>query len=394
MGKFKARVSIGLAISMITITSPLISLEKLNVKASEINETQRTFNIVNKATRLTDEEAEMILQNLQLEIENEYQSDFMFDNFRAIFVDVENDYNYVDVDVITDMTLISNPAETPYVQGMYAALAGITNWEEKIVAQQAIDEYLEEQMEYYNVPDETTFCYRIAIPESRNSRNSRSNINLTNTINSYEMYDRTDISEDEVVLSNTDDVQYEDMIPGVEEGKEAIMEEVQDSEVIRCFAKTVTYSATDAVTYAKDHAKDVPEFSKENGMGSDCANFVSKCINAGGIPTDTDGKWYPSPKTGSYAGENWMRTGYNKDSNGKYTGVKTYMVDKGYFEKVKSSSSAKKGGFMFWNSSSHVALVVSNTNGTLKYSQHSNLQQTQVTKTYSSEDVTFYNCTK
>lgn len=45
---------------------------------------------------------------------------------------------------------------------------------------------------------------------------------------------------------------------------------------------------------------------------------------------------------------------------------------------------------MFWNKSSHVALVVSNTSGTIKYSQHSNVQQSQVTKTYGSEDVTFY----
>jgi hypothetical protein len=69
------------------------------------------------------------------------------------------------------------------------------------------------------------------------------------------------------------------------------------------------------------------------------------------------------------------------------------MTDKGYFKKSKASK-VVKGGFMFWNTSSHVALVVSNTKGTIKYSQHSNVQQTQVTKTYGSEDVTFYNPTK
>ena len=45
-------------------------------------------------------------------------------------------------------------------------------------------------------------------------------------------------------------------------------------------------------------------------MGSDCANFVLKCLHAGGIPIDKDGKWYPSSQSGAYAGDNWMRTGY------------------------------------------------------------------------------------
>ena len=67
------------------------------------------------------------------------------------------------------------------------------------------------------------------------------------------------------------------------------------------------------------------------------------------------------------------------------------MVDKGYFKKVNSSSKAKKGGFLFWNSSSHVALICSNANGKLTYSEHSNVQLKYVTKVYSSEDVTFYN---
>ena len=113
---------------------------------------------------------------------------------------------------------------------------------------------------------------------------------------------------------------------------------------------------------------DEPEFSSANGMGSDCANFVSKCINAG---------------------DNWMRTGYY--DNG---GVKTYMTNKGYFQKT-TKAKAKKGGFMFWNNTSHVALVVSNDGTTVKYSQHSSVKQSQVTKTYTSAlDVSFYNCTK
>ena len=42
----------------------------------------------------------------------------------------------------------------------------------------------------------------------------------------------------------------------------------------------------------------------------------------------------------------------------------------------------KPGGFLFWNNKSHVALVVSNSGGTLKYSQHSNEKQTKAVWTY------------
>ena len=65
-----------------------------------------------------------------------------------------------------------------------------------------------------------------------------------------------------------------------------------------------------------------------------------------------------------------------------------------YFKKV-AKKNAKKGGFMFWNTTSYVALVVTNDGTTIKYSQHSNVKQSQVRKTYSSDlDVSFYNCIK
>lgn len=52
---------------------------------------------------------------------------------------------------------------------------------------------------------------------------------------------------------------------------------------------SVSYDADAAVKYAIDNATATPEFSSDNGLGSDCANFVSKCINAGGIPIDNAG---------------------------------------------------------------------------------------------------------
>lgn len=382
MKKFKTVVSACLTLSMLASIVQVSPIHNTIIKAAEITEKQQNDNILNKSTRLTEKDAELLLNDIQMNLVEKYQAEFKLDNFKAIFVDVANSQSYIDVDVIADMTLINNPMDTPYIKGMEEALENIQNLDEKAIAQQAYDDYVTEQMSYYNMAEETTFCYRIEIPEASNLRD--------NVVN-YEFFYRTDISEDDVELELVpEDIQRVMSPLEKNDGIKAIEEEIQES-TKRDLIKAVTYDASKAVTYAKDHAKDEPEFSKANGMGSDCANFLSKCLNAGGIPVDKTGKWNPSPKSGSYAGVNWMRTGYNTDSDGKKTGVKTYMTDKGYFKAIKSSTSAAKGGFMFWNQQSHVALVYSVTSSTIKYSQHSNVQQKQVTKVYGSEDVTFYN---
>ncbi len=149
--------------------------------------------------------------------------------------------------------------------------------------------------------------------------------------------------------------------------------------------RAVSYNQDAAVKYAVDNATAEPEFSSANGLGSDCANFVSKSINAGGIPVDKDGKWFPAPKAGSYAGDNWMRTGYNKNG-----GVVPYMTDKGYFDST-TSGSATLGSILYWNKKSHVALVTQIDGYTIKYSQHSSKKQSSTYFTYNSNvSITFY----
>jgi len=142
--------------------------------------------------------------------------------------------------------------------------------------------------------------------------------------------------------------------------------------------QAVSYNRSQATAYAFAHATDEPEYS---GSGkSDCANFVSKCINAGGIPEDRSGNWYQGST-------NWIRTGYN--NNG---GVVPYMVSKGYFSSVSSSSSATLGSIMYWNTKSHVALVSRIDGYSIYYSHHSDTVKTSRYYQYSSstDKVTFY----
>lgn len=394
MRKTKFLASLCVATALVATASPLTAPMNEEVSAKSWKHFE---NVDNRTTTLSDVEVSILLKAAQKKILKQYGHDYKFDNFRAIFIDAEDTPNCVDFDIITDMTLVKHPSKSSYYLGMLEEANKLTDECEKYIAQDAIDAYLDDQMELYNVADETTFCYRIQVPSLPSSQiaNTFTTMSTNDALSEdYILYDRTDL-DDEVLLAEVNETAMtsddaSQKVEGMQAVQTAITDAYNDDDVIHPMA--VSYSATSAVNYAYNHAKDVPEFSKANGMGSDCANFVSKCICAGGIPEDKTGKWYRAPQAGSYAGVNWMRTGYYTDSNGQKTGVKTYMVDtKKYFVKAASSSAAKKGGFMFWNAKSHVALVYSNSNGVIKYSQHSNVQMTVITKTYANENVTFYN---
>ena len=53
-----------------------------------------------------------------------------------------------------------------------------------------------------------------------------------------------------------------------------------------------TYDRIAARDWAWDNWDADPEYPSSTVPGTDCANFVSKALNAGGIPEDRSGKWY------------------------------------------------------------------------------------------------------
>jgi len=158
------------------------------------------------------------------------------------------------------------------------------------------------------------------------------------------------------------------------QGKQAILQAVSQYHSLNGITNSLlaSYDRIAARDYALAHAFDVPEFSAANGMGSDCANFVSKALIAGGIPVDRTGKWYPSPSYGNYAGENWMRTGYY--NNG---GVVPYMLNKGYFSRQYDINKVYAGCILYRTDTSHVALVTYGDGTTVKYTEHSNYSVTR-----------------
>jgi len=327
--------------------------------------------VTNETSFLGEEQVDAICKAVVENIEENYEGVYAFDNYD---ITVHNqtekgDALYVYVDVLVDMTLIRNPEDSPYMMGMKAALDEIAGAEEKEIAQQEYDAYLQNIMPYYNLPVLTGFLYRVYVPTMM-VLDSESDFR-------FDMYHRMDITDEEVILSEVlEDEQYTE-IGDNEDGRNYINEVLISA---AAESSNSLYDASRAVAYAVAHAKDIPEYSAANNNGSDCANFVSKCINAGGIPQDRAGNWYQGST-------NWIRTGYY--NNG---GVVPYLTGKGYFRSVPSSSAATEGSIMYYNTKSHVAIVTLIDGSTIKYSHHSNVPKDAVYYVYNSktDDVTFY----
>ena len=63
-----------------------------------------------------------------------------------------------------------------------------------------------------------------------------------------------------------------------------------DIDPVECLGASLPgYNINAAISYANEWAYDRnPEYNDYSGMGGDCANFVSQCLHAGGIPMDPD----------------------------------------------------------------------------------------------------------
>ncbi|BCJ94207.1 hypothetical protein acsn021_17760 [Anaerocolumna cellulosilytica] len=342
-------------------------------------------DIVNSSTCLTDGQAQVIFDKLKERILNEYSESYNLTNFKGEFSNerTEDGSVIVDVNIYTDMTLTRHPSDSPFVKGMFEALSQVESASEKQFLDHKIDEYVKEvETLYYNKADASVFTYAIALNVNNNLLDKQE----PNMEVDYDLYYRTDAEE--VVLEPViDELKVEASLVAEKNGREYVT--TLQSALLKNTIQAGFYDRIAARDYAIAHATDTPEFSASNGQGSDCANFVSKALNAGGIPIDRSGGWYPSSngKTAT-CGVNWMRTGYY--NNG---GVVPYMTGKNYFYRETALNTIFAGSIMYWTNTSHVALVTYGDGSVIKYSQHSNVKlssSSAVNVVYKSESAYFY----
>ncbi|MCM1327386.1 MAG: amidase domain-containing protein [Bacteroidales bacterium] len=318
---------------------------------------------------------ERICEEIKKTQDTYYDGVYAFENWKFTFENETMDGNTYGTDVYAsaDMTLIRPYDQSPYYQGIMSAYdnTDIRRTRDAAAIEAEAEQYKSLVEEYYLQPYETGFVYHAEVSEAADGIS----IQLYRGVNQGESYSWEKVEE---TGRFCDLATYE---RGAEAARMAV-EQQADAVTSRASSG---YRASGAVTYARAHATDEPEFSGDGN--SDCANFVSKCIHAGGIPTDTAGEWYPAKTWGDVwgAGDNWRRTGFYPEMGG----IKIYFTNKGYISEVPVSS-VSIGCIMYWNDHSHVAMVTYYDGNTIKYSDHSNVKKDSTYHTYTTEDVTFY----
>lgn len=333
--------------------------------------------------------AESAFYDIKDQIIDDYSELYKLDDFRYDYtLRDEMDKQYLDINVYVDMTLTRHPSESPYVLGMEKALHEVKDTAMKEVLQDDIDAYVDEiETLCVNIPDRSTFTYAVELDNAAAANVLRAGQN-------YTLFYRTDADE-KVLLTDADCLaEVEDFDESYQAGYQALESMAADAlaaaiDIDSAIAPqaSFTYDRIAARDWARNNWNAAPEYPSSAVPGTDCANFVSKALNAGGIPEDKSGKWYRASTWGGWPGDHWFRTGYNGS-----TGVVIYMTNKGYFYKVTNENVVSAGCIMYWNNTSHVALVTYGDGSTIKYTQHG-ASQTKDT-VYRSENASFYKASK
>lgn len=340
---------------------------------------------------LETQTAKAAFLDIKEQIIKDYGELYKLDDFSYDYK-VRDDHGkkYLDINVYVDMTLTRHPSQSPYVLGMQKALNEMEDSSVKKELQDEVDSYINEiETLYFNIPDSSTFTYAVELNDDNGLRTMSSETN-------YKLFYRTDTDE-EILLVDADNLaEVENFDEVYQSGYQAMEKLEADAETSMLNSEStvntqasVSYDRLAARDWAFDNWNATPEYPSSTVAGTDCANFVSKALNAGGIPEDKSGKWYRAATWGGWPGDHWFRTGYNGQ-----TGVVIYMKNKGYFYKESDESVIAAGCIMYWNNTSHVALVTAGDGVTIKYTQHGASQTKNTVYKKSEVSASFYKASK
>lgn len=343
-----------------------------------INFVLSTSNVVmaQDLSNLKDtEKYNKIFQTIKDQLIRMYGYEYNFENFNFIVEGQRKikDRTYVDINVDVDMTLTLKASDNSLIQGMKDRVKSLESTD-ALAVENYINNITEDINELYGNKRNVQILY---------------SVNIDDISEDFELFSRFDISEDKSILTKFEEIESSNKVIvekayliGFEtaskiaiDSKRSNTNKVLNFDQMPVTAASGFYNRVTARDWARDHRADYPEFDINMGQ-SDCANFVSKALNQGGIPKDTS-KWYPASTWGNLntAGTWWYRTGFYTQSNGLKEGVTTYMVDKGWFYSSTSYTSAFAGAILYNTTESHVGLVTAGDGVNVYYADHSNVQR-------------------
>lgn len=196
---------------------------------------------------------------------------------------------------------------------------------------------------------------------------------------------------DEFLVIATDDEVFQSSYNDIKDRAKKVKEKDPSDPVMTIVPTYDDYNGTAAVNYANTYVKTTSLVCQSGSTTlqnkanynqnyaaytcNDCANYVSQCLYAGGIPQTTT--WAPAKTP-------WINTGYSTS----IYGLKDYMLEYDYAIPV-SKSSVEPGGFIAMTTISHVMFVVYNDGYTVKYDAHSSDRYQSSTTT--GTNMEFYN---
>lgn len=288
----------------------------------------------------------------------------------------------VDLTMEVETTLITPVEEHPIVVGMTQQGESLSGADYAKVSAM-LEGYRQEIAQSYGVAQKVVAPYRLEFTMSFDPRVSQQALPTP----TYYFQQNTSNSKTQMpsLASFTTDptTRYQQQVT---KGKTAVTDYLAGVTGLGAPKRTATYDPEKAAEYALEHGTDAPEYSYANGLGSDCANFVSRAVHAGGIPIDTANKWNPAPTGYAFGGSNWIRTGYNTSQGG----VTLYLPSQNLFYRGYNSTLTTKGSILFYQDHSHVALVTYSDGQMITYAHRSNTAKEFNNYLHEGNQVNFY----
>lgn len=306
------------------------------------------------ASSAEDMSTEALFEEVKEYLVDNYKDYYELDNFKFQVSDEESGEDFTTYIATFDMTLVKNPSELPFVKGLKEA--NLKSHKDDMARNEYYDEIVANiREEAYMVADETTFVFTV----EKNSGKTLKDVKVLN--------------DEEILPLNSIEIDCNSLyLQGAEAAKNIYQDSIELDYIEQDPIEQDSswrYNRLAARRYAFDNA-----FAKPDYPNGDCANFVSKCLNNGGIPRT---------RTWTLRQPNWIRTGYH--NNG---GIVPYMTGRGYFYRQRDRSRVFTGSIVYWNTFSHVGLITFSDTVTLKYTAHTRARRNAVLP--SSSNVSLY----
>ena len=318
---------------------------------------------IDTGSNLSEEYIKAYVCNQVIESYAEY---YTIPSISATILSFEEKATFTSAYVLVTFTKVlkaESAYDLPYIQGLQAGIADLTDPDEITAAKAHLDQWVTELEGLYIGKEQTESAeFQVEIPHVTSLSRSAG---LTDAAISFVSEFSGTVSMDDFKPASRDALYAN----GVAEAQTA------GHGIAAMSVQTAANAPSDPTDYDRIAARDYartwtcnksgcnPEYYNPDYTyykGNDCANYVSQCIYAGGIKTEA-GVWAPGLTA-------WTAV----SKSGQSMGICEYMIDRGYFfDAGNNKMKAFAGSIICWApDQGHVGMVDQNDTVTMTYCAH------------------------